>query len=152
MTKRMTLSLRRLFILSLFVLALWFVCSNIHLLFAKNISIHQPIEEICQIEFGYSPWDENLVIYKLDATEHDMFIASLLELKCFKRSSPSGHHGSLYVQITYYDGSVEILGSSSLRYMSGKQEEHDGWYYLMEEDLYELFSQYTDLSKFPYWE
>ena len=32
------------------------------------------------------------------------------------------------------------------------QEEHDGWYYLVEEDLYELFSQYTDLSSFPYWE
>lgn len=119
-------------------------------LFGKEIALHRPAEEISQIEFGYSPWDEDLIIYKLDEEEHEAFLVSLLDLKLFKRSSPSGHHGALYVQITYSDGSVEILGSSSLRYTSGETEDHDGWYYLMEEDLYELFSQYTDLSALPY--
>ena len=152
MRKQIHPLIKILFILSLFVFALWLVCSNIHLLFAKNISIHQPAEEISQIEFGYSPRGENLIIYELDETEHMLFLDSLLALKRFKRSSPSGHHGSLYVQITYNDGSVEILGSSSLRYMSGELEEHDGWYYLMEDDLIKLFSKYTDLSKLPYWE
>ena len=124
---------------------------GIHSLFGKDISLHQPMEEISLIEFGYSPWDENQIIYELSETEQEAFLGSLLSLKCHKRSSPSGHHGALYIQITYDDGSVEILGSSSLRYISGEHEEHDGWYYLMEEDLYTLFSEYTDLSALPYW-
>ena len=143
---------RRLVVLLLLILALWLFCSNIHFLFAKKISLHQPEKEICQIDFGYSPWDENLIIHSLNETEFETFLKSMLDLRCYKRSSPSGHRGSLYVQITYYDGAVEILGSGSLRYISSELEEHDGWYYLMEKDLYKLFFEYTDLSGLPYLE
>lgn len=125
------------------------------ILSANNIShrnnrvvLHQAREAIVNIELGYSPWRENEIIYSLDKDEFDVFLNALDNLKCYKNSSPRGEHGSLYIQITYIDNSIEILGSSSFRYMSSEIEEHDGWHYLLEEDLFALFSQYLDLTPF----
>ncbi len=137
----------------LLAIVLLVVCIlSVNSIFRRNnrVVLHQAREAIVNIELGYSPWRENRIIYSLEKDEFDVFLDALDKLKCYKNSSPRGEHGSLYIQITYIDDSIEILGSSSFRYMSPQIEDHDGWHYLLEEDLYALFSQYLDLTPFSF--
>lgn len=114
----------------------------------KQLTLMQPDVEIKQIDLGYSPWRENKIIYTLKPGEFDEFLNELRSIKLRKNTSPKGEYGTLYVQITYSDGAVEILGSLSCFYFTEDTKQHDGWYYLLEDDLYSLFSKYVNLSRY----
>ena len=114
----------------------------------EKISLRQPDSEINQIDLGYSPWRENKIIYTLEPDEFDGFLNELCSINLRKNTSPKGEYGTLYVQITYSDGAVEILGSLSCFYFTEDTKQHDGWYYLLEDDLYSLFSKYVNLSRY----
>lgn len=114
----------------------------------EKISLRQPDSEINQIDLGYSPWRENKIIYTLEPDEFDGFLNELRSINLRKNTSPKGEYGTLYVQITYSDGAVEILGSLSCFYFTEDTKQHDGWYYLLEDDLYSLFSKYVNLSRY----
>lgn len=109
----------------------------------NQLTLMQPDAEIQQIDLGYSPWRENQIIYTLDHDEFDGFLKELRSIKVRKNLNPKGEYGSLYVQITYADGAVEVLGSLSCFYFKGDTKQHDGWYYLLEDELYSLFSKYV---------
>ena len=115
----------------------------------EKISLRQPDSEINQIDLGYSPWRENKIIYTLEPAEFDGFLNELHAIRLRKNTSPKGEYGTLYVQITYSDGAVEILGSLSCFYFTEDTKQHDGWYYLLEDELYSLFSKYVNLSSYP---
>lgn len=115
----------------------------------KQLTLMQPDSEIKQIELGFSPWRENKIIYTLEPDEFDGFLNELHSIKVRKNMSPKGEYGPLYVQITYTDGAVEILGSLSCFYFTEDTKQHDGWYYLLEDELYSLFSKYVNLSSYP---
>lgn len=106
----------------------------------------QPDPAIKQIDLGYSPRRENKIIYTLEPDEIDEFLNELRSIKLRKNTSPKGEYGTLYVQITYSDGAVEILGSLSCFYFKENTKQHDGWYYLLEDELYSLFSKYVRIS------
>lgn len=115
----------------------------------EKLSLRQSNSEIKQIDLGYSPWRENKIIYTLEPAEFDGFLNELHAIRLRKNTSPKGEYGTLYVQITYSDGAVEILGSLSCFYFKEDTKQHDGWYYLLEDDLYTLFAQYINLSSYP---
>lgn len=114
----------------------------------KQLTLMQPDTEIMQIDLGYSPWRENKIIYTLEPAEYDGFLNELHSIRPRKNMSPKGEYGTLYVQITYSDGAVEILGSLSCFYFTEDTKLHDGWYYLLEDELYSLFSKYVNLSRY----
>lgn len=110
--------------------------------------LHQSVENVTDVHLLYSPWDENKVLYILQAEEIPGFMDALLKLKLYKNSSPQGEGGTFYVKVCYADGSYETLGSSSCAYVSSGILEHDGWRCLRLEDLQALFSQYVDLRSY----
>jgi hypothetical protein len=116
---------------------------------AQKLSLRQPRSEIVQINLVYSPFNEYEVIYMLEEDEIVPFLDVLLDTKLHKNLSPHNVGGGLIVQIVYSDGSVELLGSWSVGYWSNGKLEHDGWYYVYEKELYELFSNYVDLTRLP---
>ena len=132
--------------ISILILCLLFLS---HFSSHEKLSLRQPDNEIKQIDLGYSPWRENKIIYTLKPDEFDGFINELHSIRPRKNTSPKGEYGTLYVQITYSDGAVEILGSLSCFYFKGDTKLHDGWYYLLEDDLYSLFYKYINLSSYP---
>lgn len=142
--------MRKLILFLIAALTLQAFFAGVRFLSSKKISLHQPEEEIAKIELGYSPWYEDRILYTLDKEEYDVFLESLTKIRWFKSTSPQGDIGSLHVQITYSDDSVEMIGVYSSCYKSAGIHDHGGWYYIPEEDLYELFSNYCDLSALPY--
>lgn len=113
----------------------------------QNITLHQSKSDIVRIDLVYSPFGENEVLYTLSNDEISTFWEKLMTLKLHKASSPQNIGGTLSIQIIYADTSVEILGTASVGYLPQKAPmEHDGWYYIMYDDLYALFSEYIDFS------
>lgn len=113
----------------------------------QNITLHQPKSEIVQIDLVYSPFGEKKILFTLTDDEITSFLDRLLALKLRKNSSPQNMGGGLFAQIIYSDASVELLGSASVAYLPhGGLMEHDGWYYLLYDDLFALFSEYIDFS------
>ena len=116
----------------------------------QEIALHQLESEIIQIDLVYSPFGENEILHTITGEDISDFLDGLLELKLYKNSSPQNIGGGLIVQVVYSDGSVELLGTSSVGYISDGVVEHDGWYYLDGEDIGDLFSKYVDISQLPY--
>ena len=116
----------------------------------QSITLHQPESEIIQIDLVYSPFGENEILHTITGEDISGFLDDLLELKLYKNSSPQNIGGGLIVQVVYSEGSVELLGTSSVGYISDGVMEHDGWYYLDGEDIGDLFSEYVDISQLPY--
>ena len=105
----------------------------------QTIDLHQPQSEIVQIDLVSSPFGEEEILHTITGEEILPFLDRLLELKLHKNTSPRNIGGGLYVQIIYADGSIEILGTASVGYISNGVLEHDGWYYLDKDDLGKLF-------------
>lgn len=125
----------------------------------KEIELHQPMEEITQIDLLYSPWNEFKVIYTLDEEEIPDFLDAFLKLRLHKGTSPEGIYGTLIVQLTYSDGAQELFGTGTIYYYpdgrikdAHSEHVHGGWYSLYTEDLYNLFCNYKDLSGWQYLE
>lgn len=137
--------LKRIVVLAGCALLLLGICTGC----TQKIALHQPESEIVQINLVYSPFNEYEVIYTLEGEEIAPFLDALLDTKLHKNLSPHNIGGGLIAQIVYSDGSVELLGSWSVGYCSNGELEHDGWYYVYEKELYELFSDYVDLSRLP---
>ena len=110
----------------------------------ETVTLHQSVEEVVQIDFLYKPSHQAEVVYTLTDEEFPGCIDTILELPIHKSWQPNDIGGTYIIQITYSNGDVEILGSLSVGYYSGGTLDHDGWYYVSEDDLYELFSRYLD--------
>lgn len=113
----------------------------------QDIVLHQPESEIVQIDLVYSPFGENQILYTIMGEDISGFLDNLQELRLYKHTSPQNIGGSFFVQIIYADDSTELLGTASVGYISNGVLEHDGWYYLSYDDLFTLFSEYTDLPE-----
>ena len=111
----------------------------------QEIVLHQPKSEIVQIDLVYSPFGEHKTLLTLAEEDYSVFLDGLMELKLHKHTSPSNIGGALYVRILYADESEEILGTWSVGYISNGILEHDGWYYIPNDDLHALFSKFTDI-------
>ena len=130
----------KVFVLALFLFVAFTGCT-------QNLTLHQSQSDIVQIDLVYSPFGENEVLYTLGDDEISTFLDKLMALKLHKASSPQDIGGTLSIQIIYANTSVEILGTASVGYLpQNGPMEHDGWYYLMYDDLYALFSEYIDFS------
>lgn len=114
---------------------------------SRDISLHQSADAVDKIELLYSPFHEYEVLYTLTDEEISGCMEKVSQLVLQKHTSPQDVGGSLILRITYSDGSVESLGSWSVSYESGGKLEHDGWYYVSQDDLYDLFSQYLEPSQ-----
>lgn len=115
----------------------------------KKVSLHQRVDNIDQIEFIYSPYFQFEVLYTLSDDEISECVDEIRKLNLRRSSSPSDNGGTYIVKITYTDGSFDSLGSWSVSYTSGDIIEHDGWYYISKNDLYNLFSRYIDPAQIP---
>ena len=116
---------------------------------STDVMLHQPVEEIVQIDFLFSPFSQSEIFYTLTTDELSSCIEDILQLKLHKSRSPSDSGGTYIVKITYSNGAVETLGSWSVSYTYGGEIEHDGWHYVSKNDLYELFTQYIDPALIP---
>jgi len=114
----------------------------------KELSLHQPVEEINQVELINNSAGDLKVLRSLSEYEIPYFIDSILELKCHKSFQPSGEYGAYVVRIVYKNGDTEYLGSSALAYESDESE-YDGWYSLSHDDLYVLFAKYVNRALLP---
>ena len=110
--------------------------------------LKQPIEDIARIELVYNQsFEQRDVLYTLTDKELDEFITELPKLTISKYSVPQGYLGYLSIDITYKDGSIQLIGSESSKYINAydpnniKADEHHHIAYSV---LYELFSRYVD--------
>lgn len=118
----------------------------------EEIVLHQPEEEIVQIDLVYAPDYQFDVLYTLKTEEYTDFLNELMDLKLHKNTQPLEGYGVLVVQLTYSDGARELLGARSVSYCTDDGVKNNGWYYLSSKELYVLFSEYIDLSHLPYLE
>jgi len=116
---------------------------------SSKVSLHQPVEEIVRIDFLYSPFNEFEVLKTLSIDEISACIEDILQMNIHRNSSPSAAGGTYIVKITYSDGAVEFLGSWSVSYTYGEVTEHDGWYFISEDDLHDLFAKYINSFQIP---
>ena len=127
---------------------LFVILIMIVLVFALNrgetVTLHQSVEEVVKVDFLRTHNYIEKVIYTLEEDEIPDCMESVLKLPIKKSWSPDQPGGHYIIQITYTDGSVESLGNWSISYFSGGELEHDGWYYVPKDDLYDLFSRYLD--------
>lgn len=149
MIKEIVPWLRKFIVYVIAALILQCLLANLPWFFSKKIVLQQPMEKISRIDLMYGLQTRKRSLCTLEGAEIDDFLDSLMKLRSIKHFVPQGEDGDWYVRIVYFDGSVEILGNISFRYITADSVEHNGWYHLDEEDLYKLFSEYVDSSKLP---
>jgi len=115
----------------------------------NTVVLHKTENEIVQVNLLYDAFGENELLYTLQDNEIASFVKTVSNIKLHKNLSPQDIGGSLIIEIVYSDNSCEILGDCSIGYLSNGTLEHDGWYYVSDDDLYDMFSVYIDISLLP---
>jgi hypothetical protein len=136
----------RTFLFLLLILLFLTACTS------SPVSLHQDAGNVVRIDLLYSPFGEQALLHSLEGDALPDFLTALGELSLRKNGSPQDIGGSLIIHIIYADGSIDLLGDSSVGYCTGGIWEHDGWYCVDSDDMYAFFSEYTDLSDLPYTE
>lgn len=119
---------------------------------AYEMQIHQAEDQITQIIMidntgihKEMPPVEVLVINEEDRIAE--FLDDLRKVPCYKfHNDPATSYGYLYVEITYQNGDIEIIGTDMLTYQTADgnaADIYDGWYYADYDSMSTLFEQYT---------
>lgn len=111
---------------------------------AANPPFKQPIESIEKIELIEHSATEESVLCTLTDTDVELFMEDLLDMPCYKRSSPVGELGQLEIRIYYIDGNADFIGSEANACIQDGNMVIHGWYYFEEAALRELFAAYSE--------
>ncbi len=113
--------------------------------------LKQPTENIVEINLVFEQdFEKRYVLHTFTDEEPnalDDFLEKALELSMCKHREPVAPIGYLAIDISYKDGSVQVLGSDSCKYTSAHDPdnvEFDSWHYMSYSAMHELFSQYID--------
>ena len=116
--------------------------------------IHQPLENITQIELLDSSIDDCLVVlYSLSDEEIDPFLEEFIAIP-FRANGhpPVTSYGYLSVRLWYKDGHNDVIGIDANWYYSPEGEAVGKYYWYHAEnrsDFYDLFSKYVDADLVP---
>lgn len=115
----------------------------------ETVTLHQSSDNVAKIEFLFSPFYQFQVFHTVPENSVMDCMEDIAQLKIHRNGSPADVGGTYIIKITYADGSEESLGTWSVSYVSGGVTDHDGWYCVSAEDLYDLFSKYMEPAQIP---
>ena len=121
---------------------------------SQRVALKNNEKDIVCIELMYdkshSVAGDQEALYVLDENEVEEFVEALCDLEVHTHWSPSGGFGRLFVEISYKDGSKEVIGVSAIEYISSTgEQEFDDWHYVDYYDIYDLFSLYVEKELLP---
>jgi len=106
--------------------------------------LSQSIENIVQINLLDSSGEQFLVRRSLTGEEMTLFIEELMAVQAGRYANdPVTEFGDETIKICYQDGGYDLLGDKVKFYdAAGESLNTRGWYYIPQDDLHRLFSEY----------
>ena len=113
----------------------------------RPVPMHQNLQNIAKIELIWTSSGGEECSHVLDESKVPSFVEGLSNMDAFRYfNDPASKYGDFAIEIYYKDGFFDVIGEDINDYFSssGEKVQNDGWYYLRESDLKELFSKYID--------
>ena len=114
--------------------------------------LHQPQEEIKEIQLLDTHDYKEIVLYQLCSSEITQFMIHFQRISFYRiLNDPPGWYGPIAVKITYSDGGIDIIGTEDNTHYNGDGSYYTTGYFSVEDEmaLFNLFAQYVSADLLP---
>lgn len=154
MKKQIIIALATLLVVLFWIWVIWIPKETDHYIYVNSIDTVVSVELLSnQNHDGQgTDWDYIYSIRFLSEDEIQPFIERVRQIPTSDCYPPFSGWGSYIAKVTYSNGDVELLGSHNIEYIAkGKDYFGYSFYYYVGDEFKQLFEQYIDAGKYPFY-